>query len=86
MTNIDGVTRNMLLLIYFNVKRYIESTIYTTVLIEDITCHAHVSLNLLNELGKIDKMRGFSSILSLFITSLINSIIQVHECYIIFII
>ena len=27
---------------------------------------AHVFLNLLNELGKIDKMRGLSSILSLF--------------------
>ena len=27
---------------------------------------AHVLLNLLNELGKIDKMRGLSSILSLF--------------------
>ena len=27
---------------------------------------AHVSLNLLNELGKRDKMRGLSSILSLF--------------------
>ena len=26
----------------------------------------HVLLNLLNELGKRDKMRGFSSILSLF--------------------
>ena len=41
----------------------------------------HVSLNLLNELGKRDKMRGLSSILSLFFaTSLINSIIQEHEC------
>ena len=33
-------------------------------------------LNLLNELGKRDKMRGLPSILSLFATSLINSIIQ----------
>ena len=33
---------------------------------------AHVLLNLLNELGKRDKMRG--------VTSLINSIIQGHEC------
>ena len=33
---------------------------------------AHVLLNLLNELGKRDKMRGLSSI--------INSIIQEHEC------
>ena len=37
---------------------------------------AHVLLNLLNELGKRDKMRGLPSILSLFATSLINSIIQ----------
>ena len=41
---------------------------------------AHVLLNLLNELGKRDTMRGLPSILSLFATSLINSIIQEHEC------
>ena len=35
---------------------------------------AHVLLNLLNELGKRDKMQVF------FATSLINSIIQEHEC------
>ena len=40
----------------------------------------HVLLNLLNELGKRDKMRGLPSILSFFATSLINSIIQEHEC------
>ena len=39
---------------------------------------AHVLLNLLNKLGKSDKMRGLLSILSLFATSLINSIIQEH--------
>ena len=38
---------------------------------------AHVLLNLLNELGKRDKMRG---LLKEFATSLINSIIQEHEC------
>ena len=36
----------------------------------------HVLLNLLNKLGKSDKMRGLLSILSLFRKSLINSIIQ----------
>ena len=41
---------------------------------------AYVLLNLLNELGKRDKMRGLPSILSLFATSLINSIIHEHEC------
>ena len=41
---------------------------------------AHVLLNLLKELGKRDKMQGLPSILSLFATSLINSIIQKHEC------
>ena len=40
---------------------------------------AHVLLNLLNELGKRDKMRGLSSILSIFATSLMNSIIQEDE-------
>ena len=37
---------------------------------------ALVLLNLLNEFGKRDKMRGLPSILSLFATSLLNSIIQ----------
>ena len=37
---------------------------------------AHVLLNLLNELGKRDKMRG----LPINLLSLINSIIQEHEC------
>ena len=41
---------------------------------------AHDLLNLLNELGKRDKMRGFPSILTLFATSLINSIKQEYEC------
>ena len=41
---------------------------------------AHVLLNLLNELGKRDKMRGLPGILSLFCNGLINSIIQEHEC------
>ena len=41
---------------------------------------AHVLLNLLNVLGKRDKMRGLPSILSLFKTSLKNSIIQKHKC------
>ena len=42
---------------------------------------AHAVLNLLNKLGKRDKMRGLLSIFSLFFaTRLINSIIQEHEC------
>ena len=41
---------------------------------------AHVLLNLLFELRKRDKMRGLPSLLFLFATSLINSIIQKHEC------
>ena len=41
---------------------------------------AHVLLNLLNEFGKCDKIQGLPSILSLFAASLINSIIQDHEC------
>ena len=40
---------------------------------------AHVSLNLLNKLRKIDKMRGLLSIF-FFATSLINSIIQEYKC------
>ena len=41
---------------------------------------AHVSLNLLNELGKSDKTQNLPSILSLFATNSINSIIQENEC------
>ena len=41
---------------------------------------AHVLLNLLNELGKRDKMRGLPTFYLFYATSLINSIIQEHEC------
>ena len=41
---------------------------------------AHGLLNLLNELRKGVKMRGLPSIYLFFATSLINSIIQEHEC------
>ena len=41
---------------------------------------AHVLLNLLNKLRRRDKMRGLPSILSLFATSLINSISHKHKC------
>ena len=41
---------------------------------------AHALLNLLNKLGKNDKMRGLLSIYHFFATSLINSIIQEHKC------
>ena len=47
---------------------------------------AHVLLNLLNELRKRDKMQSLPSILSLISASLINSVIQEHECWILFII
>ena len=48
--------------------------------IEDFAMRAQFLLNLLNLLCKRDKMRGLPSILSLFATSLINSIIQEQEC------
>ena len=41
---------------------------------------AHVLLNLLNKLGKRDKMKGCQAFYLFFATSLINSIIQAHEC------
>ena len=47
---------------------------------------AHVLLNLLNELGKRDKCEACRAFYLFFATSLINSIIQEHECYILFII
>ena len=48
---------------------------------------AHVLLNLLNELGKIDKMRDFPSISKTFFAmSLVNSIKHEHKCEILFIV
>ena len=47
---------------------------------------AHVILNLLNELGEKIRCEALPSILSVSLTSLINSIIQEHECKILFII
>ena len=41
---------------------------------------AHVLLNLLNELGKRDKCKACRAFYLFFATSLINSIIQEHEC------
>ena len=41
---------------------------------------ANVLLNSLNELRKRDRIGGLPSIISFFTTSLINSIIQEHEC------
>ena len=41
---------------------------------------AHVLLNLLNELGKRDEMRGLPSILLFFRNKFNNSIIQEQEC------
>ena len=40
----------------------------------------HVLLSLLNKLEKRDKMRACRAFHLLFATSLINSIIQEHEC------
>ena len=41
---------------------------------------AHVLLNLLNELRKRDKYEACQALYLFFATSLINSIIQEHEC------
>ena len=41
---------------------------------------AYVLLNLLNELGKRDKMRACRAYYLFFATSYINSIVQEHEC------
>ena len=41
---------------------------------------AHVLLNLSNKLGKGDKLPGLTSMLLLFATNLINSMIQEHRC------
>ena len=47
---------------------------------------AHVLLNLLNELGKRDKMRGLPSILSLFRNEFNKFNKHEHKCLILFII
>ena len=41
---------------------------------------AHILLNLLNELGKRDKMQGLRSIYLFFSTSLITSLKHEYEC------
>ena len=41
---------------------------------------AHNLLNILNKMGKRDKMQGLPSIYLFFTTSLINSIIRKHKC------
>ena len=47
---------------------------------------AHVLLNLLNEMGKSDKIRDLPSKYCIFAKSLINAIMQEHECWNLFII
>ena len=47
---------------------------------------AHVLLNLLNDLEKKIRCEALPSILSVFPTELINSMMQEHECKILFII
>ena len=64
----------------FNIKVFNKSLYMSLHINRGSYMSAHVLLNLLNELEKRDKMRGLPSILSLFATSLINSIIQEHEC------
>ena len=46
---------------------------------------AYVLLDILNELRKSEKMQGWPSILSLFRNKFKKSIIQEHECQILFI-
>ena len=41
---------------------------------------AHVLLIIITSWGKGDRVRGFWSILSLFVTNIINSIVQEHVC------
>ena len=79
------VQRYMIIkLYYFSLKQVNYGVYYTAV--NDIHVYrgsymsAYVLFNLLNELRKRDKMRGLPSISSFFATSLINSIIQEHEC------
>ena len=47
---------------------------------------ANVLLNLLNELGKEIKCEACRAFYLFYAMSLINSIVQEHECYILFII
>ena len=56
------------------------SSSYSLVLYRGSYMSAPVLLNLLNELRKIYKMQGLPSFYLFLATSLINSIIQEHEC------
>ena len=63
-------------------KRLLVSRVISFILyIEDITfLRTHDLLKVLNELVKRDEMQGLRSIFSFFATSLINALIQDHEC------
>ena len=52
--------------IYFNKNEQISLALHSLIRHRGSYMSAHVLLNLLNELGKRDKMRGLQSILSLF--------------------
>ena len=45
-----------------------------------VLLHKFINMILGNKLGKRDKVQGLLSILSLFTTSLMNLLIQEHEC------
>ena len=79
-TLVNGCTNELVVSIFRTTAGVKGKKIYTCNTYRGSNMSAHVLLNLLNGLGKIDKMRGLPSILSLFATSLINSIIQEHEC------
>ena len=54
--------------------------LYQVIIHRGSNMSAHVLLNLLNELGKRDKCEACRAFYLFFATSLINSIIQEHEC------
>ena len=67
--NSENITRVMALVLFFKKMSKgisIDFTLAGYCMNRGSYISAHVLLNLLNELGKIDKMRGLPSILSLF--------------------
>ena len=80
MTNQDVAA----LIVRANSKKTSNRTVDEIYLFRESNMSAHVLLNLLNELGKRDKMRGLPSILSLFRNEF-NKFIHEHSCWILFI-
>ena len=76
---------NIILFCHYDVV-YVHAFEHKWIIYRGSYMSAHVLLNLLNDLGKKIRCEALPSILSVFPIELINSMMQEHECKILFII